>query len=68
MKRSDKQYNKEVSAYKWFVVVNGKVVSGFEFKTDANDLKKDFDEFNVKVEPLKSFKVDPRLKWYVKDK
>ena len=68
MKLSDKKYNKEVLAYKWFVVVNGRAVSGFEYKEDAKDLLSDFDRKEAKVVHLKMFKIDPRLKWYVKDK
>lgn len=41
--RAQKQYNKEVDAYKWFVVnpETKRVESGFEFREDAMDLKKD---------------------------
>lgn len=40
--RAKKQYNKDVDAYKYFVVNNGKVEAGFEFKSDANDMAQDF--------------------------
>ncbi len=41
--RAQKQYEKEVDAYKWFVTnpTTKKVESGFEFREDALDLKKD---------------------------
>lgn len=50
--RSQKQYNKEVDAYKWFVVdlSNKRAISGWGFKSDANDSLKDYDgDKNFKV-------------------
>lgn len=51
MKRAEKQYNKEVDAYRWFVVnMETKYVhSGFEYKQDAIDLMSDFDPGTVKI-------------------
>lgn len=49
---SQKQYNKEVDAYKWFVVdlKNKKAVSGWEYKQDAKDALSDYDgDKNFKV-------------------
>jgi hypothetical protein len=39
---AQKNYNKEVDAYKYFVVVNNKVELGFEYKSDAEDMALDF--------------------------
>lgn len=50
--RSQKQYNKEVDKYKWFVVdlKEEKATSGWEFKSDAMDALKDYDgDKNFKV-------------------
>jgi hypothetical protein len=52
MSRSQKQYNKEVDDYKYFVVdlKNNKAVSGWEFKEDAKDSLSDYDgDKNFKV-------------------
>ncbi len=43
LSKSQKDYNKDVNDYKYFVVYNGKVQTGFEFKSDAIDASKDFD-------------------------
>lgn len=63
--RAKKAYNKDVDAYKYFVVNNGKVESGFEYKNDALDVATDFD--NAKVLNLIQLKQqgfeDPRNKW-----
>lgn len=50
--RAQKKYNKEVDAYKWFIVdlENKTAVSGWEFQSDAKDALKDYDgDKNYKV-------------------
>jgi antirestriction protein len=50
--RAQKRYNKEVDAYKWFIVdlENKKAVSGWEFQSDAKDALEDYDgDKNFKV-------------------
>lgn len=50
--RSQKQYNKDVDAYKYFIVdlKNKKAVSGWEFRNDANEALNDYDgDKNYKV-------------------
>lgn len=50
--RSQKQYNKEVDAYKYFIVdlKNKKAISGWEHRSDANDALSDYDgDRNYKV-------------------
>ena len=52
LSRSQKEYNKDVDAYKWFVVdlLNKKAVSGWEFKNDAQEALSDYDgDKNYKV-------------------
>jgi hypothetical protein len=39
--REKKAYNKMVDDYKYFVIVNNKIESGFEYKSDAEDLAND---------------------------
>jgi hypothetical protein len=66
--RAKKAYNKDVDDYKYFVVYNGKVETGFEYKNDAIDAANDFD--NAKVLNLTQLKQqgfdDPRNKWKYK--
>jgi len=69
-KKADKQYKKDVEAYKFFVVniSKKKVESGWEFKNDAKDALKDFDgDKNYKVVTEKELdKLDiknPKEKW-----
>lgn len=40
--KAQRDYNKDVAAYKYYVVNNGKVEAGFEFKSDAKDMATDF--------------------------
>lgn len=40
--RAKKTYNKEVDNYKYFVVSNNRIQSGFEYKSDAEDMANDF--------------------------
>ena len=50
--RSQKQYNKDVDAYKYFIVdlKNKKAISGWEYKQDAVDALSDYDgDTNFKV-------------------
>lgn len=50
--RSQKQYNKEVDKYKFFIIdiANKKAVSGWEFKDDAQEALSDYDgDKNFKV-------------------
>jgi DNA repair protein RadC len=52
LSRSQKQYNKEVDAYKYFIVdlKNKKAISGWEFREDANEALSDYDgDKNYKV-------------------
>ena len=63
--RAKKTYNNEVDLYKYFVVNNGKVETGFEFKNDALDAASDFDNakvYNLTQLKQKGFK-DPRNEW-----
>lgn len=64
--RAKKQYNKEVDLYKYFVVNNGKVEAGYEYKSDAQDSANDFYP-KAKVLTLSQLKQggisDPRSKW-----
>jgi hypothetical protein len=72
--KGKKDYNRDVEAYKWFVVhiPTKKAISGFEFSEDARDLLKDFgeDRINYKVvgeKALKAFGVkNPKEDWYEK--
>ena len=66
---------KEVLAYKWVVcnLKEKKAVSGFEFKTDANDFMNDFDDVkNYKVIHKTKLKLfgfeDPTDRWINLDK
>lgn len=67
--REKKSYNKEVDKYKYFVVNNGKVEAGFEFKSDAQDMATDFYP-PAKVLTLQALKKaginDPRNDWKYK--
>lgn len=77
--RASKQYNKDVAAYKYFVVdlVAKRAISGWEYREDANEALDDFSDDNGK--PDKNFKVvalsalkkfgveDPRESWYDRD-
>ena len=69
LSKSDKEYNKEVDAYKWFVcdLDNKQVLSGYEFKTDAEDFSKEFTRKTVKVvheKMLPKFGIEnPKEKW-----
>jgi hypothetical protein len=52
LSRSQKQYNKEVDAYKYFIVdlKNKKAISGWEYRDDANEALSDYDgDKNYKV-------------------
>jgi len=52
LSRSQKQYNKEVDAYKYFIVdlKNKKAISGWEYRDDANEALIDYDgDKNYKV-------------------
>lgn len=69
LKNHQKQYNKEVDAYKWFVVElsTNKPISGFEFKQDAIDLLNDFEPKTYKIVAKSSLKKlgigDPSEGW-----
>lgn len=67
--RAKKSYNKEVDKYKYFVVNNGKVEAGFEFKSDAKDMATDFYP-PAKILTLQALKKagikDPRNEWKYK--
>lgn len=73
LKNHQKQYNKEVDAYKWFVIElsTNKPISGFEFKGDAIDLLNDFEAKTHKVVAKSSLKklgiADPSESWKHKD-
>lgn len=69
-KKADKQYKKDVAAYKFFVVniSKKKVESGYEFKNDAKDALSDFDgDKNYKVVTEKELDKlgikNPKEKW-----
>jgi hypothetical protein len=50
--RAQKRYNKEVDAYKWFIVdlANKRAVSGWEYQSDAKDALSDYDgDENFKI-------------------
>jgi DNA repair protein RadC len=67
--RAKKAYNKDVDAYKYFVVNNGKVEAGFEFKSDAQDMATDFypPAKVLTLQALKKAKIkDPRNDWKYK--
>lgn len=52
LSRSQKQYNKEVDDYKWFIVdlKNKRAISGWEFEEDAKDALSDYNtDENFKV-------------------
>jgi DNA repair protein RadC len=61
--KAKKTYNKDVEAYKYFVVLNNKVQAGYEFKSDALDVADDFSP-KAKVLTLQGLKKlgikDPR--------
>lgn len=68
--RSQKQYNKEVDAYKWFIInaEAKRAESGWEHKEDALEALKDYDgDKNYKVvaeSSLKKYGIDnPKGKW-----
>jgi hypothetical protein len=69
--RANKQYNKEVDLYNWFVVdlKDKKALTGFEYRGDATDALADYDntEFRYKVVALKTLASlgieDPRESW-----
>lgn len=53
------RYNKEVDAYKWYVVdlKQKKAITGFEYKEDAEDLLRDYDgDKNFKIVAKSSLK------------
>jgi hypothetical protein len=68
-KKSDKQYNKEVDAYKFFVynLDNEKVESGYEYQGDAKDAASDYDNAKVvTINQLKKMDIDVdalKTKW-----
>jgi hypothetical protein len=74
--KDQKQYNKDVDAYNWFVVSDdGYVATGYEYKSDAIDTLKEYNEYpyqgkHWKVISLRTLKTmglnDPRETW--KDK
>jgi hypothetical protein len=70
LKASEKQYNKEVDAYNWYVVdlENKKAVSGWEFKEDAKEALSDYDgDKNFKVVSERQLKLmgvsNPKETW-----
>jgi len=72
--RAEKQYNKDVDLYKWFVVdiANKKAVSGWEFKSDAMDALADYNKdknFTVVSEKLldKMGVPNPKQEWKYAD-
>ena len=62
--KAQKEYNKDVDAYKYFVVVNGKIESGFEYKSDALDLANEFEPKAV-VLSKKQLSSYPELKDFI---
>jgi hypothetical protein len=70
LKASEKQYNKEVDAYNWYIVdvENKKAVSGWEFKEDAKEALSDYDgDKNFKVVSERQLKLmgvsNPKETW-----
>ena len=45
--RAARAYNKEVMQYKYFILENNKITSGWEFKEDALDIKEDNPEVKI---------------------
>jgi hypothetical protein len=43
LNKAQSDYNKDVDAYKYFVVVNGKVTEGYEYKSDAIDAANEYE-------------------------
>jgi antirestriction protein ArdC len=72
LKNHQKQYNKEVDAYKWYIInpIEKKALTGYEFKGDAIDALQDYDEY-CKVVAKSSLKKlgipDPSESWKHKD-
>ena len=64
LSKSQKDYNKDVDTYKYFVVKNGKIESGFEFKSDALDLANEFEPKAV-VLSKKQLNNYPELKNFI---
>ena len=49
LSKAEREYNKDVDAYKYFIVWNNKVQSGWEFKNDALDALSDYDKGSAKI-------------------
>ena len=51
LSRGQKDYNKEVDAYEWYVIrkSDNHVESGFQFRNDAKDLLNDFEKGEYKI-------------------
>lgn len=43
LNKAQSDYNKDVDAYKYFVVVNNKITEGYEFKSDAIDAANEYE-------------------------
>lgn len=68
LKKAEREYNKDVDAYKYFVVDSktGRVHSGWEYKQDAKDAQSDFERGETKIITLAQLKKsgnDPRSNW-----
>lgn len=66
LSKSERDYNNEVDLYKYFVVFNNKIESGYEFKSDAVDEANNY-EPKAKVLSLQDLKKagleNPKNKW-----
>lgn len=66
LSKSERDYNNEVDLYKYFVVFNNKIESGYEFKSDAVDEANNY-EPKAKVVSLQDLKKsgleNPKNKW-----
>ena len=49
LSKAEREYNEDVDAYKYFIVWNNKVQSGWEFKNDALDALSDYDKGSAKI-------------------
>lgn len=49
LNKAEREYNQDVDAYKYFIVWNNKVQSGWEFKNDALDALSDYDKGSAKI-------------------
>lgn len=66
--KDQRNYNKDVDAYKYFIVYNNKVESGWEYKEDANDeLRDNYPKGTAKIMSILQIKrlgiKDPRNDW-----